>query len=318
MRVLFAISFLLIWDQSFGQNVYRFSQFNFVKSVYNPAALGADASITADLIYRNQWNGIDGAPQTFAFNGSYDLNERMAVGLNFYNDRIGLNQSNSFSAMYSYRLLFDKRKYLAFGLGVGGDNVSSGIANTGVSSDPAFVGSYSKFNINASFGIYFRTHRFYSGLSIPELFQNSLSGAEKGFKPNRWHYMALAGYYFELSENFILTPSAQIRVTMNAPIQGDLLVRGIYTNFGATLGYRTENSLVIGLDYMIKDRVRIGYMFNHDIGQLARAKGMSNEIYLGLGLPYYFNKNAGAKYIGKKGGYAKGYRRAARLQNLKR
>lgn len=320
MKYAFLIGSVLISLINFGQNLTRFSQFNFVKSVYNPAALGADASIAADLIYRNQWNGIDGAPQTFAFNGSYDLSSDMAIGLNFSNDRIGLNQTNSFSAMYSYRLIFDERKYLSFGLGLGGDNTISGFgeATTTVPGDPAFSGSISSFNLNASFGIYFRTPRFYSGVSIPELFQNKLSGSDQGFKPPRWHYVALAGYYFELSEDFILTPSIQVKYTLNSPIQGDLLVRGIYTSFGATLGYRTENSLIIGLDYMIKDRVRIGYMFNHDVGQLARAKGMSHEIYLGLGLPYYFNKNNGTKYLGRKGSYAKGYRRAARRQNNRR
>lgn len=320
MKHLLLISILLIHGFSYSQNLHRFSQFNFVKSVYNPAALGADASMAADLIYRNQWNGIDGAPQTFAFNGSYDLSDDMAVGLNFSNDRIGLNQTNSFSAMYSYRLLFDKRKYLSFGVGFGGDNTISGFgeASTTVSGDPAFSGSVSKFNLNASVGIYFRTHQFYAGFSIPELFQNKLSGADNGFNPPRWHYVAIAGYYFELSENFILTPSFQLKYTLNSPVQGDLLLRGIYTNFGATIGFRTEQSLIIGVDYMIKDKVRIGYSFNHDVGQLARTKGMSNEIYLGLGLPFYFNKKAGAKYLGKNGGSSKGYRRAARRQNFRR
>lgn len=320
MKYLFYTACFVISLVTYGQNLTRFSQFNFVKSIYNPASLGADASITADLIYRNQWNGIDGAPQTFTFNGSYDLSKDMAIGLNFSNDRIGLNQTNSFSAMYSYRLIFDERKYLSLGVGLGGDNTLSGFgeATTTVSGDPAFSGSISSFNLNASFGIYFRTPHFYTGLSIPELFQNKLSGADQGFKPTRWHYLALAGYYFELSDNFILTPSIQVKYTLNSPIQGDLLLRGIYTNFGATVGYRTENSLIIGVDYMIKDRVRIGYMFNHDVGQLARTKGMSHEVYLGLGLPYYFNKNSEIKYLGKKGSYAKGYRRAARRQSFRK
>jgi type IX secretion system PorP/SprF family membrane protein len=318
-QVIFIVSFLISLV-NFGQNLTRFSQFNFAKSIYNPAALGADASITADLIYRNQWNGIDGAPQTFAFNGSYDLSDDMAIGLSFSNDRIGLNQTNSLSAMYSYRLIFDERKYLSFGVGLGADNTVAGFgdANTIEQGDPAFSGSISRFNLNASFGVYFRTSRFYTGVSIPELFQNKLSGADQGFKPPRWHYLAIAGYYFELNDNFILTPSVQLKYTLNSPLQGDVLLRGIYTNFGATIGYRTENSLIFGVDYMIKDRVRIGYMFNHDVGLLARAKGMSHEVYLGLGLPYYFNKNSGTKYLGKKGSYAKGYRRAARRQNVRR
>ena len=54
-----------------------------------------------------------------SFNASYDINSSMAVGINFHNDQVGLQQTNSFSAQYSYRLLFNERKYLAFGIGVG-------------------------------------------------------------------------------------------------------------------------------------------------------------------------------------------------------
>jgi hypothetical protein len=56
-----------------AQNLYRFSQFDQVRSLYNPAAMGSEASLAFDLIYRNQWAGIDGAPQTAGFAGSYDI-----------------------------------------------------------------------------------------------------------------------------------------------------------------------------------------------------------------------------------------------------
>ena len=318
MKGIVYILLILVPVFSEGQNLYRFGHYNFTKSIYNAAALGADASITSDLVYRNQWRGIEGAPQTAAFNASYDLSPSMAVGLNFFNDRIGLQQTNSFAAQYSYRLLFDERKYLAFGLGVGGDNYSWNLneANTSTANDPAFAGSYSAFRINGSFGIYYRTPRYYVGFSIPQFFQNTSNISRLDIQ--QLHYLLLTGYYFELSEDFILNPSAQIKLVSNSPIQADLLIRGIYQFMGLSLGYRTENSLLIGAEFMIKERIRVGYMFNYDVGKLARVKGGSSEIYLGLGLPYYFNKAEGSKYIGKKGGFNKGYRKAARRQQLKR
>jgi hypothetical protein len=69
---------------------------------------------------------------------------------------------------------------------------------------------------------------------------------------------------------------------------------------------------------MLKEKVRVGYMLNYDIGKLARVKDGSSEIYLGLGLPYYFNKKKRSKYIGKNGGFNKGFRKAARKQQLRR
>ena len=118
MKAKIALVFTVICGSFFAQNTYRFSQFNLAKSLFNPAALATDASYTADLIYRNQWAGIDGAPSTFGFNGAYELMEEMAIGINFYSDKIGLTQTNSFTAQYSYRIVFDTRKYLAFGISI--------------------------------------------------------------------------------------------------------------------------------------------------------------------------------------------------------
>lgn len=297
-----------------GQNLYRFAQYNFIRGLYNPGAIGTDAPISGDLIYRNQWNGIEGAPKSVGFNGSYDINQSMAVGLGFYNDRTGLNQTNSFSAQYAYRLIFAERKYLAFGIGVGADNFSWKMDGSALdpTNDPAFSSSYSVMQFNSSFGIYYRSKVFYAGLSVPQLFNNSI--AEKGLKPEKWHYMAVSGYYYEMSENFILNPSVQLKMALNAPLQADVVVRGIYTNIGFNVGFRSEMSLIAGIDYMFRDKIRIGYSFNYDVGQLSRVKGMSNEIYIGFGLPYYFidSSSGQTKYVARKGNFGAKYNRASR------
>ncbi len=312
-RLLVGLSCVFMMNFAYSQNTVRFSQYNFAKSIYNPATLATDAHFTADLIYRNQWAGVDGAPTTVGFNSAYELNDEMAVGVNFYNDRIGLNQTNSFAVNYAYRLVFDERKYLAFGLGLGADNVAWNYASaqTIQVQDPAFAQSYSSFKFNGSFGIYYRTKKAYIGASIHQLMQNSLVGKEKGFRPPLWHYLAIAGYYFEINDRFIFNPSLQAKVVKNAPVQLDVVLRGITNNLGFSLGYRSENSLIAGFDYIFAERIRLGYSFNFDVGQLSRTKGMSNEIYLGIGLPYYFNKDTfnSRRYMGRKNKFSRNYTR---------
>ena len=323
MKTKIALLFTVICGSLFSQNTYRFSQFNLAKSLYNPAALATDASYSADLIYRNQWAGIDGAPATFGFNAAFELMEEMAVGINFYSDKIGLTQTNSFTAQYAYRIVFEPRKYLAFGIGIGGDNYSSNLASATIieANDPAYAQSFSKFHVNGSFGLYYRNSNFYAGFSIPQLFQNSNDKIKNSNNAENWHYNLISGYFLEVSDNFIFNPNMQIKATMNAPIQGDLVLRGISNNVGFSLGYRTENSLILGMDIMFARRIRIGYAFNHDFGSLARVKGMSHEICLGFAMPYYFNGDGfdRAKYIGKKGAmkidYTRRYKRLKRRKN---
>lgn len=312
MRSLIYILIVLGFTSVNAQSFYRFGQFNFAKNLYNPASIGSDASFTADLIYRDQWRGVEGSPKTAAFSTSYDIDNSMAVGLSFYNDRIGHNQVNSFSGMYAYRVIFSERNYLSLGIGLGGDHSSWNLADASTTqvNDPAFSQSYSSFKFNASFGVYYRNPKFYLGLSIPQILQNN--NASNWIEPELNHYHGLIGYYFEINENMIIQPSLQMKIVRNTPIQADGIVRFLFSNFGAGIGYRTENSLIASLDYVFLDKLRVGYMFNYDVGKLSRAKGMSNEVYLGIGLPYYFNKDRGRKYLSKSGKFSSDYRRNSR------
>ncbi len=306
-----------------AQNVYRYSQFNFLKSLYNPAALASDARLSADIVYRNQWVGLAGAPTTIGLNVASELSSNMALGINFCSDKIGLNQSTSVSAMYSYRLVFADRQYLSLGLGVGADNVvyDYAAANTTMPNDPAFSQSYNLWKLNASLGAYFRSSKGYVGLSVPQLFQQTPSGPESGFTIPRWHYMLIGGYFFELGENAYFNPNIQIKYTKNAPIQGDFLLRGVFGVVGVSMGYRTENALIAGADFLIAGKFRVGYSFNYGIGSLSRVKGASHEVHLGFGLPYYFSSDSfrGEKFLSKNGKFKRNYQlRYNRSNNLHR
>ncbi len=306
-----------------AQNVYRYSQFNFLKSLYNPAALASDARLSADIVYRNQWVGLAGAPTTIGLNVASELSSNMALGINFCSDKIGLNQSTSVSAMYSYRLVFADRQYLSLGLGVGADNVvyDYAAAYTTMPNDPAFSQSYNLWKLNASLGAYFRSSKGYVGLSVPQLFQQTPSGPESGFTIPRWHYMLIGGYFFELGENAYFNPNIQIKYTKNAPIQGDFLLRGVFGVVGVSMGYRTENALIAGADFLIAGKFRVGYSFNYGIGSLSRVKGASHEVHLGFGLPYYFSSDSfrGEKFLSKNGKFKRNYQlRYNRSNNLHR
>ena len=306
-----------------AQNVFRYSQFNFLKAMYNPAALASDAQLSADLVYRNQWVGLAGAPTTIGMNVASELSSNMALGINFCSDKIGLNQSTSVSAMYSYRIVFANRQYLSLGLGIGADNViyDYAAASTTMPNDPAFSQSYNLWKLNASLGAYYRSAKGYVGLSIPQLFQQTPSGPESGFTIPRWHYMLIGGYFFEIGKNAYFNPNIQLKYTKNAPIQGDILLRGVFGSVGVSLGYRTENALIAGADFLSAGKFRVGYSFNYGIGSLTRAKGASHEVHLGFGLPYYYTSDTfgGGKFLGKNGKFRRNYQlRYNRSSNLHR
>ncbi len=322
MKKSLGIALVILSTFAFGQNTMRFSQINFAQGVNNPAAIAHDGSMMIDLIFRNQWFGVDGAPTSAAFNGQYEFNQSMAAGLTMSYDRIGVNQTTSFAGQYAYRLGFDDKRTLAFGLGLGIDNMVSHLAGTQTTqaNDPAFAQSYAKVFFNGSFGVFYNSPKFYIGGSIPRLFQTTNSDVEPGFQPPRWHYYVSTGWYLG-NKRYTFNPHIQLKGGINMPFQADLLLRNTFINrFSINVGYRSENSLIAGFDVLITNMARVGYAFNYDIGSLSRVKGASNEIYLGLAFPYNNDREDFGKrrYINNKGGSLSDHRRHSRRKHHRR
>lgn len=306
---LLCVSSCLTWAQS---NM-RISQLNFAQGMNNPAALALDGRIMVDMIGRNQWFGVEGAPWTFGMNAQYEIFNDMAVGLNVFHDRIGVTETTSFSGQYAYRLMGNRSNALAFGLGLGADNFIQNYAATSTTEafDPAFANSHYRLVFNASFGLYYYSPKFYAGASMPQMFNPGFDTSGRARLVMDPHYYFNLGFYFG-EGNYVFNPHIQAKIVYNAPIAGDLVLRNTFMNrFSVNLGYRTENSLIAGFDLLISPMVRAGYSFSHDVGPLARTKGISNELYLGIAFPYRSDRAdfGERQYISNKGGFKRDYRR---------
>lgn len=310
--------FVLFTGILFAQNTPRFSQFNVAKGLQNPAAVGSEAKFSAELIHRNQWMGVAGSPKTTGFVAGAELTRSMAVGLTAIYDQVGIAKTTTISGAYAYRVIFNEDQYVSFGASVGVQNVNADYAQVKLTQmgDNAFLRGYNKWLFNAGFGVYYNGPKMYAGISIPELVQNTYRGEDKGFTPPRWHYYLSSGFYLGKKEsNYSFNPCVQIKMAANAPLQGDLLLRNIFKGvFAFTVGYRSENAIIAGIDFMIMNKARIGYSFNYNIGPLNAPTAQSHEVYLGLGLPFYYegNRFQKRKYLNKKGSYSRDFKQSTK------
>ncbi len=317
MKIIITLILFFLVGFSFSQNTTRFSQLNFAQGVNNPAAIAFDGELMVDLIGRNQWLGVDGAPTTIALNGQYEINQDMAVGLNVFHDRIGAEMTNSFAAQFAYRLKLDYTRIFSMGVSLGLDNSVLNFSGTQTTQldDPTYArAGYSRVFLNGSLGFFYNAPNFYAGISIPKLFQNTRDGAERGFRPPRWHYYGSLGFYLGEGK-YTFNPHLQIKAAMNAPVAADLILRNTFVGrFSIIVGYRTEKSLIAGVDFLVSENLRLGYSFNYDIGPLSKVKGASNELYIGLAFPYNSDRYNFSKrrYLHKgrsKSDYSKNSRR---------
>ncbi len=310
-KLTFIICVLYV-STSFGQNTPRYSQFNFAQGVNNPAALAIDSKVMVDMIFRHQWFGLEGAPTTGAINAQYELYHDMAVGLNVSYDLIGVNHATIVSGQYAYRAYFDNDNALIFGVSLGMDQRVNDLPSAQLTDldDPAFATLYSKVHFNAGFGLYYHSPKFYVGASIPQLFQSFEKSNASGFQLPSWHYFITTGFYIDAGENYRLNPNIQIKTALNTPIQADLILRNTFMNtFSLNVGYRSENSLIAGADLLVGGRYRMGYAINYDLGKLSRAKGLSHELYVGIGLPYHNSREdfSQRKYLNRKASHKRDF-----------
>jgi len=257
----------------------------------NPAYAGSRDALTVTALHRSQWVDFKGAPMTQTLTLHSPLkNEHIGLGLSVMNDKIGPTNNTSVLADFAYILQLTEKSKLSFGLS-GGINIfqaNLSALNLDVEGDPVFSNNISnKITPNFGFGAYYYRERFYAGLSVPYLLQNSYSeisqinGNTLIAKEQR-HYFFIAGALFDITKNLAFKPTTLVKVTAAAPLQADVTASFIIMNklmIGAM--YRTGDAFggLIGLD--ITEQLHVGYSFDWSYGlETAKYNQGSHEIML--------------------------------------
>ncbi|MCC6372309.1 MAG: type IX secretion system membrane protein PorP/SprF [Bacteroidia bacterium] len=250
----------------------------------NPAYAGTRDALTITGIHRSQWVGFDGAPQDQTLTMHAPLFDgKMGLGLSVQNDKIGPTRSTFVAGDYSYQIKLNKKSKL--GLGIKGmvnifnNNISSLKLNT--QQDGAFAQNYQTVTPNFGVGAYYYRERFYAGISTPKLLQNKLGSSKVSYNEQR-HYYFIIGAVFNLSKTVQLKPTAFIKATESAPIEGDVTANFIF-NQKLILGamYRTGDAVGALLGYNITDAFTVGYSFDWSMANTTgKYNSGSHEIML--------------------------------------
>jgi type IX secretion system PorP/SprF family membrane protein len=253
----------------------------------NPAYAGSRDALTVTALHRSQWVAFDGAPQTqtMTFHTPFFRN-KMGIGLSVVNDKIGPSKTTGLYADIAYRIKVSKKAKLAFGIKAGANrwNTSLNTLKLGSQSDVAFQNNnQSQWLPNFGGGVYYYSDRFYVGASSPKLLQNNFkTNAISGGGNEQRHFFGIIGAQFRLSENVQFKPTALIKITPSAPIEGD--VTGTFVlNEKLNLGlmYRTGDAVGVLLGYNFTSQFNIGYSFDWSMtNTTGRYNSGSHEVML--------------------------------------
>lgn len=289
--ILICITSLTI-SGAYAQQEVMVSHYMFNGLFLNPAYAGSHPYMTATVLHRSQWVGMDGAPSTQVFGFDAPLfDNAIGAGLSVINDRIGDTRQLEINANVSYHLQLDRQNKhrLSFGIRAGATNYSAHLSETKVwdEQDPVFSADINNELIpRFGAGIYYYSDRMYAGVSVPTIY-----AADKNIRLNiddlrnsyyTKHYFVNAGVVFDVGSRWKIKPSTLIKVETSAPVNVDINCNVLYNELiWVGVSYRTGDAVVALLDVNITPQFRVGYAYDFTLSQLNRHSNGTHEIMLG-------------------------------------
>lgn len=286
-----------IYSTLSAQQDPQYTMFYFNKMLYNPAYAGAKDAICGTILGRFQWNGLEGAPNTWVFTGDMPIKltdkDYLGVGLTGYGDYIGFQQDQGLKVALAYRRKNIGPGHLAIGLDLGFNNKNfTNPAGAWIYPGPPEplpnMTTPSAFGFDFGAGIYYHAQKFYAGVSILHLTASSFTAMN--MKQAR-HMFFTGGYTFNLGGDgpWKLNPNLIVRTDLSTA-NFDLNLNALYdingTNgifFGAT--YRYIDAIGINIGYngsFMNGNMGMLFGYNYDINtsRLNSFNSGSHEIIL--------------------------------------
>lgn len=281
----------LVSGRADGQQDAHYTNFMFNKLMYNPAYAGSREAASLMVLYRKQWLTFPGSPndQMLTFHTPL-FNRRMGVGLSFERDEIGFGENYRGSLAYNYRIPVRGGKG-TFSIGIHGT-----VWGNTINWDEARASDVGEFEIpvgranqvlgNFGAGVYYQSDRFYAGLSVPHLLNNSFDyvshNGDLTTSRLRNHYYFMGGLDIPMGSKVRFTPNLLLKYVLNAPFDFDANISFMFFDrltLGAT--YRHGDSVDALVHWYVTKQLRVGMGYDITTSGLASYQQGSFEILLG-------------------------------------
>ena len=332
-------------QQAYGQQEPQYTNYMFNTLAFNPAYAGTKEYLSVRALHRDQWYNFggglsnassDGRPITQAFSIHGNLLDKIGLGVNIVNDRIGARGATSLDIAYAYRIDFGKGK-ISLGIQAGIMNWRADWSQLSFkdpqSTDNAFAGENPNLWLpNVGAGVYYYNDQFYVGASIPRLASISLRSDSTRTDVRRWarvyqHLYLTVGGIMPVNGNIDFKPALiiksvglfgdflqkgdQIR-TVAAPTSFDVNASFLFydkmwlgTSFRSAIAafikkndtYSSVASVNAFMGYQFSEGMRIGFAYDYPLTPINNYTVGSFEIMLGWDFIKKIDKVAHPRYF---------------------
>ncbi len=247
LKACLVLLVLIITKVANAQQDPHYTQYMYNTMSINPAYAGSTGSLQALLLYRSQWVGVDGAPETQNFSVHSPLrNEKMGGGARLLN------------VDWSKGRFYDPEDVLL------NTNIDSRIMPS--------VGA----------GAYWYSDRWYIGASVPNFLRSDYyDDIEESVLSDRLHYFIMGGYVFDINRNLKLKPAFLVKAVSGAPVSVDVSANVLLQEFlNLGVAYRWEDSVSFLAGFQISRSLFVGYSFDYTTTDFNKYNDGTHEILL--------------------------------------
>jgi type IX secretion system PorP/SprF family membrane protein len=297
-NIFYTLIFIFVSLTASAQQETNYTFFMYNQQAYNPAYVGSRGIGSFTALYRNQWTGFEGAPQSqlLSFQSPF-LGENQGIGATVMRFEMGITSNWMTNLAYSYRLKISDDWGMRLGLqGVfryQGINFQDEKVVLSVLDDPSIsTGEETEnYNGNVGAGLYL-TYKdlFYFGASAPSIYKNDISinpstsienPAE--YKP---HFYFSMGGRIPFNENVALSPNLLVKYVKDAPTNFDLNANLIfYEQFVIGVSGRngssgTFDSVDLLMMYQFSGGFGLGFSYDYTLSEIKNYSSGSYELML--------------------------------------
>lgn len=284
MKKTIALFTLLFALHTYGQQDPQYTQYMYNMNVMNPAYAGSKENLSGGLLYRWQWTGLDGAPETGTFFIHSPVGKNVGLGVSVIRDQIGPVKETNAYADFSYTLKLGGAHRLALGVKAGATFHDIGLVGLDLidPNDVFFSENVNSVTPNIGAGAFYYTNNFYFAVSVPNILNSvHLDANGNDIGSEAAHYFVTSGYVFQVSKNTKLKPSVMVKSAFDAPTSFDLNLNALfYEKFEIGASYRLDDSFSGLVNFAITPNLKIGYAYDFITSDIEAYSDGSHEVMI--------------------------------------
>lgn len=287
--VIFLLFIIVLPMSAMSQQRAGYSNFLLNNYYFSPAIAGSKNVHEANIAYRNQWAGFDGAPTLIManFQGSVKNNAKNGYSVSAISERKGLTQSATIYINYAQHFRLSEK--IKLGLGVQPGYMQYRVrlydAQLADAGDEVLSGTvYSANALDLSAGFHLYSDKFFVIGTMHRILGRQIQFTS--YNSNlAYHIDGIAGYNFNIKTKskkiFQLQPSVLVRYAKPVPLQVVGMLKGTYDDkYWLGFLYRSSDAIGVSAGIKIKERLTIGYGYDYTISRLSKYQSGSHEVML--------------------------------------